>query len=778
MIFVLISTWDHHDHALLLLAAAIWIAGSFSLFMLLQRALEFGVRRQRQWLAVSATSGGIGVWATHFVAMLSHDDSARMSYDIGLTALSIFEVTTCFWFALRIFTSAKSLARQIAAGAVAAIGVATMHFTGMSAIGGVTPLAYAPVPMVWAGLVSLLGFVGAFIAFARTKALVQVAGPALLAIVSVCALHFTAMSGTTLCSTGTATAAGGGLDRAWLTAAVVVATGLLVASTVLAMLLDRYLTDLRGFADATLEGLAIVQGDIIVETNDRFAEMLGCDRAALQNSSPADWLATLDGRALLSSGGKAVEVVLAAPDTEGRSFEIATHPIEYRGRDCLVLALRDLTERKAAQRQIEHMARHDALTDLPNRTLLDERLEHALTLARRDDAQVALIALDLDRFKAVNDVFGHAAGDEVLRRVASLLARAARSTDTVARIGGDEFVILQVGAAQPRGAQALVNRIFESFVQEMDVARDPTAVGVSMGVALFPNDAGDADGLRHGADIALYQAKQAGRGAACFFDADMDAAVRKRRGLEHDLRHAILRRQMHIAFQPLVNTADGRISGYEALMRWDHPEQGEIPPSTFVPIAEDTGAIVSLGEWILREACQTAMGWPQDLFLAVNVSPIQFQMPNLAETVEAILRETGFPADRLELEITESVLMRERATVLATLNRLKRQGVRIVMDDFGTGFSSLSNLQIFPFDKIKIDRSFVSAMEEDPAARSIIRAIVSIGRSLALGVVAEGVETEAQRRMVIEEGCPLAQGFLFGRPQRRQADESRIGAAA
>jgi diguanylate cyclase (GGDEF)-like protein len=778
MLSVLSHTWQHHDHRLLLLAAAIWIGGSLSLFMLLQRSLEFGIRRRRQWLTIGAMTGGLGVWATHFVAMLAHRDGKAIAYDPGLTVVSIIVVIGCFWLALRIFAFSAGLPRQALAGLVAVAGVALMHFAGMAAMESGVRIHYQAAPIAWAALLSSACFAAAFIVFARTRGTLQIVAPALLAIVAVCAVHFTAMSATVMTMPCNGAVGADGLDRSWLITAIVAATGLLVAATAVAMLVDRYLTDMRGLAEATLEGLVIVHGDRIVEANLRFAQMLGIEPRGLRGETPARWLVAADGHALLAPRDTPVEAALATPGEVERSFEIAIHKVEYRGRDCTVLALRDLTEKKAAQRQIEHMARHDALTDLPNRLMLDERIAYGLSLARRDGQQLALIALDLDRFKAVNDIFGHAAGDDVLCRVARILAGAVRSTDTVARIGGDEFMILQVGAAQPEGAQALVGRIFAEFAREMDSARDPTAVGVSAGVAIYPNDAADAETLRHGADVALYRSKQSGRGASCFFDREMDAAVRERRALEHDLRHALPRRQIHIAFQPLVRTGDRRVTGYEALMRWDHPERGAVSPDIFVPIAEDTGAIVQLGEWILHEACRTAAGWADDLFLAVNVSPIQFQLPNLADIVKSVLDETGFPAHRLELEITETALMKDRDAVLATLGRLKAQGVRIVMDDFGTGYSSLSNLQSFPFDKIKIDRSFIAAMEDDAAARSIIRAIVGIGRSLSLPVVAEGVETEAQHRMVIEEGCREAQGYLFGRPERVMGTRGRRRVAA
>nr|WP_244505323.1 bifunctional diguanylate cyclase/phosphodiesterase [Rhizobium sp. LCM 4573] len=387
-----------------------------------------------------------------------------------------------------------------------------------------------------------------------------------------------------------------------------------------------------------------------------------------------------------------------------------------------------------------------------------------MRLAKRTAEPVALLALDLDRFKAVNDIFGHAEGDRVLKSVAQILNRCVRGIDTVGRIGGDEFVILQVGSPQPAAAQALAHRILETFREEMNPALDPAAVGVSIGVAMFPQDGTDGDSLRNAADIALYRAKTAGRGVATFFDAQMDMEARQRRQLEYDLRHAITRGQLSLVYQPLVSTLDGRPSGYEALLRWHHPERGEVPPDEFIPVAEETGAILSIGEWVLRQACREAVTWPEPLSLAVNISAVQFQVATLEDIVISALSESGFKAERLELEITETALMRDRKETIRILHALKRRGVRVVMDDFGTGYSSLSNLQSFPFDKIKIDRSFIQSMEDDEAARSIIRAIVGIGRSLSLPVVAEGVETDMQRRMVVEEGCRHAQGFFFGRP--------------
>ena len=764
MFNVIDCVWNQHDLRLVALAAAIWLVGGLAFFLLLSRAGDSGPARRDQWVAVAATAGGVGVWSTHFVAMLAYDGGMPMSFGPSLTVLSVAVAVGMFWIALRVFLAQPSLAGRLGAGVLFSLGVAAMHFTGMAAVQASARLHYDLEQIAVAALLGAALISAAFHVFARLRGPARIGVPALLSLLGICVMHFIGMSATTLIPDPTVAGPQGEVSRVWLIGAIVVAATLLILLTAAAAFVDRCLTDLRGLTEASLEGLMIVRDGRILEVNARFAALSG-RKPAMLLGQPADAVLTVSSADGVSSiGATPIEAALPRPDAEPRIVEVCAHTVEYRGRECQVLAVRDLTEKKEAQRQIEHLARHDALTDLPNRALLEERLEHAVAWSRRTRDPVAVLALDLDRFKAVNDIFGHAEGDRVLCRVADILRSCTRTVDTVARIGGDEFVIVQVGAAQPEGAKILADRILSTFAAEMDVTRDPMAVGVSIGVAVYPDDAGDPDTLRHGADVALYRAKQAGRGTARFFDQQMDAEVRNRRNLEHDLRHAILRRQLHVAYQPLVSTIGGAVAGYEALLRWRHPVMGEISPEVFIPIAEDTGSIVALGEWVLREACRTAATWPDDYAVSVNVSTVQFKVATLPDLVATVLAETDLHPSRLELEITESVLMKDRASALHTLNRLKALGVRIVMDDFGTGYSSLSNLQSFPFDKIKIDRSFIGAIEDDEAARSIIRAIVGLGRGLNLPVVAEGVETEAQRRMVADEGCPQAQGFLFGRP--------------
>ncbi len=749
-----------HDLRLVLLAVIVWLLGSASLFFLLKRSTDCVEQRRRQWLAVAALAAGVGVWATHFIAMLAYDGSMPLRFDPALTVLSVAIAILGFWLALLVTGRAFRVRPSFAAGIVGALGVAAMHFTGMAAIEAPAIVRYDIPAIASAVAVNALCFFLAFAAFGRLVGAARTVVPTLFAVLGVVALHFTAMSATVLAPDPARVVADASAGHGWLITAIVVAALSLIALVFAGAFLDRMLTDLRGFADATLEGIAIISGGRILEANAQLGALLGVDATSLVGTDPTIWLAPGDGRPLAEPREQPAEALITGVDGETRIAEVAAHAIEYRGRSCEVLAVRDLTARKRAELQVEHLATHDALTGLPNRA----RFTAVLDTLMRSGERFALLALDLDRFKAVNDLFGHTAGDAILCRVAALLRDAVAERDLVARIGGDEFLILQRDIDGEADAQQLVRIILASFARELDITRDPMAVGVSIGVALYPADADDPTALRHNADVALYRAKERGRGMACFFDLEMDRIVRERRELEHDLRHAIARRQLSLMFQPLVATAGGTIVGYEALLRWAHPTRGSVPPEIFVPIAEDVGAIIPIGEWVLREACAAAMQWPDCVSVAVNVSAVQFQLPNLAAIVEDVLEVSGLAASRLELEVTESVMLRDRAGALATLHRLKALGVRIVMDDFGTGYSSLSNLQAFPFDKIKIDRSFVSHVTDDLSARSIIRAIVALGKSLDLPVVAEGVETEEQRQMVLEEGCPQAQGFLFGSP--------------
>jgi diguanylate cyclase (GGDEF)-like protein len=412
---------------------------------------------------------------------------------------------------------------------------------------------------------------------------------------------------------------------------------------------------------------------------------------------------------------------------------------------------------------IIHLARHDALTGLPNRLALQEVLGHAVAMAGRDQKS-AVLCLDLDRFKAVNDTFGHPTGDRLLQAVALRLLASVRDVDTVSRLGGDEFVVLLVGLDMPEHAAIVARRIVRSLSEPFDLDGQVVCIGSSIGIALTPQDATSAVTLLKCADTALYRAKLEEKGSWRFFKPEMDAHQQERMALEHDLRDAIAQEEFEIAYQPQYNLASDRLCGFEALLRWRHPLRGVIGPSTFIPIAEETGLIVPIGAWVLRQACLEAVHWPDDVRLAVNLSAIQFKNQDLLQTVRQALTNSGLPASRLELEITETVLLKNSPATLAVMHAMHAMGIHIAMDDFGTGYSSLSALRSFPFDAIKIDQSFIRDLSDQVESQAIVRAVVALGKSLGMTTTAEGVETEDQLAELRREGCTDAQGYLFSKP--------------
>jgi diguanylate cyclase (GGDEF)-like protein/PAS domain S-box-containing protein len=423
----------------------------------------------------------------------------------------------------------------------------------------------------------------------------------------------------------------------------------------------------------------------------------------------------------------------------------------------------DITRRKEAEQQIAHMAMHDGLTGLANRVLFREKLEQALATARRQGDCFAILACDLDRFKAVNDTLGHPAGDALLRAIADRLRAVVRDGDTIARLGGDEFAIIVRGLDDRRSVGFFAQRVIEAVGQPVDLDGHAATVSVSIGIALGTETSTEAEILFKHADTALYRAKAVGRNGYSFYDPSADSEAAKRSLLERDLRDAVRRGGFVLHYQPIVAMADETVGGFEALLRWQHPTRGAISPSEFIPLAEETGLIIALGEWAIREACHEAASWQNDLRVAVNVSAVQFQQPGLEQVILDALVASGLSPHRLELEITESMLMQDSEAAVASLHRLKGLGVRIALDDFGTGFSSLSYLRRFPFDKIKIDRSFIRDIG-DPDTAAIVRAIVGIGARLGATVTAEGVETREQLEQVRREGCTEVQGFLYSKP--------------
>ena len=450
---------------------------------------------------------------------------------------------------------------------------------------------------------------------------------------------------------------------------------------------------------------------------------------------------------------------------DGTLIDLAIYSrhLVYGDQPAVLLALMDITERKRAEARLAFMAQHDGLTGLPNRNLLRQQMDDILLHTRRSAEKVAVLVLGLDNFKAVNDMLGHAIGDKLLRGVAMRLRSTLREEDKLARLNSDEFAIVQSGLRRPEDAVLLSRRLLQAIGDPYLLDGNSIVIGASIGIAMAPGDGDESEKLLKNADMALSRAKNDLRGTFSFFEAGMDARAQSRRKIEIDLRDAIQNDVLRPYYQPLVDLSTGRITGFEALVRWPDPERGMISPAEFIPVAEDTGLINALGGLMLRCACMDAALWPDEVCVAVNLSPLQFRTGNLLAVVMDALKQSGLPAKRLELEITETLLLEKSSQVLATLHALRALGVHISMDDFGTGYSSLSYLRRFPFDKIKIDQSFVRDLGANRDAQAIVRSIISLGVGLGVTITAEGVETESELSCLRAEGCHEGQGFLFSR---------------
>ncbi|MDP4006728.1 bifunctional diguanylate cyclase/phosphodiesterase [Methylobacterium sp. NEAU K] len=526
------------------------------------------------------------------------------------------------------------------------------------------------------------------------------------------------------------------------------------------------------YIDAIRQGLLMIDdsGSVIV-CSAPARHLLACLGMALrQDASALHLLRALRAGTAQFRGAVLQSVRTALIEQQPVTFELTRqdHTVQVELHPAAggtwAVILEDVSRRRAIEARADEMARLDPLTGLPNRLLLRERLAEALARLQRTGEACALLLIDLDRFKPVNDTLGHPIGDALLEKVADRLRSTVRPTDTVARIGGDEFVILQAGVRDAAGTQALARRIVDLIGRTYMVEGHLLTIGASVGVALAPEDGADADKLLKNADLALYRAKLDGRGTYRFFESEMDARMQVRRKLELDMRQALARREFKLHYQPQLQLETDRVIGCEALIRWTHPERGLVSPLDFIPLAEEIGLIVPIGEWVIRQACRDAMTWPAQMSVAVNVSPAQFKSDRLVETIISALASSGLPARRLEVEITEGVLLQENEKTLQTLHRLRELGVRVSMDDFGTGYSSLSYLRSFPFDKIKIDRSFVKDLSTKPDGEAIIRAIAGLGKSLGMSTVAEGVETVEQMQRIRLEGCTDVQGYLISKP--------------
>ncbi|USQ98650.1 bifunctional diguanylate cyclase/phosphodiesterase [Caulobacter sp. RL271] len=763
-----------HDLRLVLVAGLVCIAGCFTTFRLYSRMRGARGVVRSAWLLLTGLVAGSSVWATHFIAMVAYTPGLKTGYSPTGTLLSLMIAALFMASGFAVASAQRSTTNDFAGGVLLGLGVSAMHYTGMSAFVTQGQLVWEHATV---GLSAILGVAGATAALvvagsARTIRR-QAMGGGLLCL-GIVALHFTGMSAITIVPDATIVVPEQLLSGAMLTLAVVSITGMIILGGLGAVAIESQtsrsaLERIRRLANAAYEGLVVVQSGKINDANAAFCELAGAPLAELVGRPLLGAILTFDdtnpnregvrreGKLQPVAGGREipVEVFSRLMDDGAR--------IETTG--LTVLAVRDLRERRAAEEKIRYLAEHDGLTGLPNRNSLQSRLAAAVERVEASGESLSVICIDLDHFKEANDQHGHLAGDAILVETARRLQSVVQAPSFAARLGGDEFIVVQVaGGDQPTAAAELAGRLIEMLSIPVAFDGQDLSLGSSLGVSLYPDDGRTAEALMANADMALYRAKESGRGVYRFFKREMDDSIRERRNLARDLRQGIADGELIVHYQPLARAIDGEVCGFEALVRWKHPTRGMIPPLDFIPVAEENGLIGALGDWVLRRACADAVSWEKPLRIAVNLSPIQLHNPALPSLVHEVLIASGLSPSRLELEITESALFKDYQRALDNLRRLKALGVRIAMDDFGTGFSSLSTLQSFPFDKIKIDKSFVENIHRHDRATVIVRAVLGLGRSLEIPVVAEGVETDEQILFLRGENCTELQGYAIGRP--------------
>ncbi len=765
-----------HNLALVALAALVCVLGSWITISLLKRVRSTRAGARAAWIFLGAVAGGATVWCTHFVAMIAYEPGIAIAYEPGLTGLSLL-VAILGSGAAQLLAAQRFPGSGLAGGLTFGASVAAMHFIGMGAF-AVDAVIQWSVPYVVVAVVGSLLF-GA-LAFKADKLWPTAKGrwlAVLFMVLGIVVLHFTAMSAMTILPFAPLDGALTGDDAKNILAIGVAGVGLLVLGAGAA----SYALDhqSRGQAEIRLQhlieggvdGMAVERDGVIVGVNSVLLTLVGLEREAVIGQSLSRWAEDVarlvDGDMVQSSLSTASGEVLPIELSAKRDHASEGHVMLY--------AVRDLRARQAQERRIAHLARNDSLTGLPNRASFLERLSRQ-TATIRPGQTLALFALDLNRFKEVNDLYGHAVGDQLLCRISDHLRDALRDGEFVARQGGDEFVAMAPVASQAE-ALAVAQRLRAAIIQPVNIEHADLSCGASIGVSLWPQDADDLSTLINNADLAMYRAKGSLTVDICFYEADMDQAVRARRRVTQALREALDNEQFELHYQVQASVETGKATGYEVLLRWKDESGRNIPPSDFIPVAEETGLILPIGEWVLRQACKQAAAWAEPHRIAVNLSPVQLGHVDLPRLVHQVLLETGLAPSRLELEITETAMISDMERTTHVLRQLKALGVTIAMDDFGTGYSSLSTLRAFPFDKIKLDRSFMTELDgAGPQSRAIIRAVLTIGESLAIPVLAEGVETAEQLAFLRAQGCNEVQGYLLGRPQP-EADALSNGAA-
>ncbi|RKR00417.1 bifunctional diguanylate cyclase/phosphodiesterase [Maricaulis maris] len=766
-----------HDLGLVAVAALLCALSALAAVSIVRRAKAAEAARQPAWLLFAGFVTGTGIWGTHFVSMLAYESAIPVSFGLFETVTSFLLaviISSCGWaFAVR---SDYRYASAIGGGLVGG-GVAAMHFVGVAAM-------RVGASVVWdAGLVIAALALG--VQFAAAAGAVATGGTsrrglfggAALLVGGVVSLHFLSMSAMELVPDFSVSAQDGGLSPKLLAITIALGAVFVVSIGLAAAAIDQHLGlrraaeghRIRALAEATFEGIAVVRDGLMHDMNGRFCEMLKLERGDLVGMPVAK----------LALDAEAIEVLQNVRETDPMTcrlrcrdgapitVQVRAREMDFDGLTARIFAFRDVSSEERARARMVHLAHHDTLTGLPNRLKFREAFEAELRNAWDDDTQVALMFFDLDRFKEVNDVHGHAVGDRLLVAVSERLLDALPRNAVAARLSGDEFAVVLPDVENREDVLLTAQRVVNNVGSPLTIGQLHLKVSASGGVTMFPMDGEDPDRLMNQADLALYRAKGQGRNQVCDFDPKLGLMMQERRMLEADLALAIDDDLLTLNFQPQVRLGDGRVSGFEALVRWHDERRGNVPPSEFVQIAEETGLILKMGEWVLETACREAVNWPDERRIAVNVSPAQFKQGNLVYSVQRALAKSGLAPQRLEIEITEGVLIDDEARALKVLRGLKDLGVGLAIDDFGTGYSSLSYLRAFPFDKIKIDRSFMTGLQNDPEAQIIVRATIDLARELNINVVVEGIEEFDELGALGFQPDLVLQGYLLSRPLTR-----------
>jgi len=773
--FSVIECMRHaHDARLMMLAGIVCAAGIYASFAIAHHAARATGRARTAWGFIGILASGCTAWATHFIVLLAFKPGMPSAFDPTLTGISL----TCAIIGIGtgVFISIRSRRRRdhFAAGLIVGLGITALHYIGQAAY-LVQGTVHWNVALVTSSVAISLPISGLALIAAGSRNRRVRGGAAPLLLLSITVLHFCGMAAMMLHPDASTNLPGNAVSAEAITPIVAGVSLVLIILAVLGWRFDlaarRRLRDdrrrLRELADVALEGLLICRGDEIVTVNDSMERMSEHAPGALAGTFVSALLPGLDAATLPEREERETELMGAA----GQSVPVRVlrREVELGHKVHTVIAVRDQRERLRTEEKMRTLAFNDPLTGLPNRTRFFDLLAMHTASLRDRDKFFAVLMIDLDRFKPVNDTLGHAAGDIILCKVADRLQSTLRDGDVVARLGGDEFAVLAPGQGGLAAAETLAARIVNVIGGEPFLyAGQSIHLGASVGLAWSQEDGDDPAELLRNADLALYAAKADGRATFRQYDSALDEQMHERRVLEVGLRHALSEGHLELQYQPLVDAQSGRVTSAEALVRWRNAEGGLIPPGEFIPLAEDTGLILPLGEWVLRTACAEAASWPKSIGVAVNLSPAQFREPSLAAVVSSALKAANLSPERLELEITEGVLLMDEKRTLETLSRLREMGVRISMDDFGTGYSSLSYLRKFRFDKIKIDQSFVQQIPSEEGA-AIIRAIITMSACLGMSTTVEGVETAEQFAFSVVAGCDTIQGFHISRPLDRES---------